>query len=98
MHLLYVDESGSVSDISQKFFVLAGVSVFERNTHWVEQNLNQLAISIDATTPNEIELHGSPIRSGKGAPWRKMPQEQRSQVIKNALDEGKRRFHRCTDP
>ncbi|MGS0743761.1 DUF3800 domain-containing protein [Glaciimonas sp. GG7] len=33
MYLLYVDESGSASDASQEYFILAGVSVFERQTH-----------------------------------------------------------------
>lgn len=92
MHLLYVDESGSVSDVSQRYFVLAGVSVFERNTHWVEQKLNNLAISLDSNAPNEVELHGSPIRSGKGTPWRKMTREERSQVIKDALNMGINEF------
>jgi hypothetical protein len=43
MHLLYLDESGSASDPSQKYFVLAGVSVFEREGHWIEQELNNVA-------------------------------------------------------
>ena len=30
MHLLYVDESGSTHDPNLKYFVLAGLSVFER--------------------------------------------------------------------
>lgn len=33
MYLLYVDESGSPGDPNQKHFVLAGVAVFERETH-----------------------------------------------------------------
>jgi len=43
MHLLYVDESGSVADPAQQYFVLAGVCVFERKTHWIEQALNAIA-------------------------------------------------------
>lgn len=43
MHLLYLDESGSIADPSQQFFVLAGLSVYERQTHWVEQKLNCIA-------------------------------------------------------
>ncbi len=42
MHLFYVDESGSVTDPAQKHFVLAGVAVFERKTHWIEQKLNEV--------------------------------------------------------
>ena len=37
MHLLYVDESGSAADPSQRFFVLSSRSrCFERSTHWIE--------------------------------------------------------------
>jgi hypothetical protein len=38
MYLTYLDESGSPGDLNTPFFVLAGVSVFERQTHWLEQN------------------------------------------------------------
>ena len=65
MHLFYVDESGSVSDPSQQYFVLAGVAVFERKTHWIEQNLNSIASRFDPVTPERLELHGSPMRSGR---------------------------------
>jgi hypothetical protein len=41
MHLLYADESGSLADPAQRHFVLAGVSVFEREPHWIEQELGQ---------------------------------------------------------
>ncbi|UMR31202.1 DUF3800 domain-containing protein [Massilia sp. MB5] len=72
MHLLYVDESGSIGDASQRYFVLAGVSVFERTTHWIELALDDIAIRIDSSSPNNLEFHGSPMRSGKGI-WRKLP-------------------------
>ncbi len=52
MYLLYVDESGSPQDPNQQYFVLAGVAVFERKTHWLEQALDNLASRID---PNEPE-------------------------------------------
>lgn len=65
MHLLYLDESGSVADPSQRYFVLAGVSVFERTTHRVEQNINQIASRFCPENPYAIELHGSPVRSGR---------------------------------
>lgn len=87
MHLLYVDESGSASDASQKYFILAGVSVFERQTHWVEQRLNEIAIRFEPTLSHELELHGSPMRSGKGS-WRKIPKIDREQAIKDVLQFG----------
>jgi hypothetical protein len=80
MYLLYVDESGAASDQGQQFFILAGVSVFERQTHWIEQELNEITARFDPA----LELHGSPMRSGKGG-WRKIPQADRDGAIKDAL-------------
>lgn len=85
MHLLYVDESGSATDASQRYFVLAGVAVFERTTHWIELALDEIAAKIDPATPQDVELHGSPMRSGKGV-WRKLCLADREQLIKDALD------------
>lgn len=87
MHLLYLDESGSIADPSQKYFVLAGVSVFERKTHWVEQQLNQIAGRFAPHDPYSVELHGSPMRSGRDG-WKSHPLQDRMQAIKDALHVG----------
>ena len=84
MHLLYLDESGSVADPNQKYFVLAGISVFERTTHWVEQDLNKIAERFAPNDPHTIELHGSPMRSGREN-WKQFPLPDRLQAIKDAL-------------
>lgn len=87
MHLLYVDESGSATDASQKYFVLAGVSVFERTTHWIEKGLDDIAVKVDPVAPQDLELHGSPMRSGKGM-WRKIDMASREALILEALYTG----------
>lgn len=87
MHLLYVDESGSVPDPAQQYFVLAGVSVFERKTHWVEQKLNEVASRFDDEDPHNIELHGSPMRSGRDG-WKIHPLTERLTAIQDALRMG----------
>lgn len=87
MHLFYVDESGSVSDPSQKHFVLAGVSVFERKTHWVEQKLNEIAVRFSPADPHLIELHGSPMRAGRDG-WKAHPLSERLAAVKDALKFG----------
>lgn len=87
MHLLYLDESGAASDPKQQFFVLAGVSVFERESHWIEQELNAIAQRFSASDPHEVELHGSPMRSGHGV-WRRHAVADRLQAIKDALKVG----------
>jgi hypothetical protein len=86
MHLLYLDESGSVPDKSQKYFVLAGVSVLETRTHWIEHELNKIALQF-SPNPYEIELHGSPMRSGREG-WKRYPLDVRMEAIKNALTSG----------
>jgi hypothetical protein len=87
VHLLYLDDSGSISDAHQQYFVLAGVSIFEREAHWVEQDLNEIARRFDNADPYSVELHGSPMRSGKGI-WRGYPTSDRVQAIKDALQKG----------
>ena len=84
MHLLYVDESGSPTDPDQHFFILSGVSIFERQTHWIEAQMNVIAARFSPEDPYGIELHGSPMRSGKSE-WRPFPMSDRIQAIKDCL-------------
>lgn len=92
MHLLYLDESGSVSDPSQRYFVLAGVAVFERSAHWVEQKLNGVAAQFNPSNPYAVELHGSPMRSGREG-WKSWPLPLRLRAIQDALALGVDAFH-----
>jgi len=87
MHLLYLDESGSVSDPTQQYFVLAGVAVFERTAHWVEQELNQIASRFNPHNPYAVELHGSPMRSGREG-WKAHPLAARLKAMEDALSQG----------
>lgn len=84
MHLLYVDESGAQSDPTLKHFVLSGISVFERSTHWIEQEMNAIAARFNADDPYEIELHGSPMRGGRDG-WKNFSFTDRKQAIKDCL-------------
>ncbi len=84
MHLLYADESGTLTDPNQRHFVLAGISVFEREPHWIEQELNKIAARFDSKQPHSIELHGSPMRTGRKG-WDPYPKADREQAILDAL-------------
>lgn len=84
MHLLYLDESGGVNDTSHRHFVLAGVSVFERQSHWVSERLDQIAARFDEADPGAIELHASPMLSGVKF-WRSQPADKRRQAVVDAL-------------
>jgi hypothetical protein len=87
MHLLYLDESGSVADPNQGYFVLAGVAVYERKTHWIEQQLNGIAARFSPADPYAMELHGSPMRSGKEG-WKRFPLRDRLTALHDALQLG----------
>ena len=84
MYLLYVDESGSVGNTNQRFFVLAGVAMFEREPHWIEQDLNEIAARFNPNEPHTVEFHESPMRAGKGF-WRGIQKSAREQALKDAL-------------
>jgi len=87
MHLLYADESGSISDPGQRHFVLAGVSVFEREPHWIEQELDKIAARFVPNQPHTVELHGSPMRTGSFG-WDQYPRVDREQAMLDALKFG----------
>lgn len=84
MYLLYADESGSPNDANQKHFVLAGISVFERQTYWLCNQLDAIAARFNPAEPAAVELHGSPMWGGKGI-WRKVTKEDRYNAMKDAL-------------
>lgn len=87
MHLLYLDESGSTREPGVQHIVLAGVSFFERSTHWAEQKLNDVVRGVTAGDIYEVELHGSPMHGGRGM-WRRIPADIRRETIKEALRVG----------
>jgi len=67
MHLLYIDESGSAGDRQQKHFVLAGISIFERQGYWIASELDKIAERINPADPMSVEFHGSPIYGEKNS-------------------------------
>ena len=84
MHILYVDESGHPDDSNQRHFILAGVAVFESQTHWLSQELDKIAARFNPAEPQTIELHGSPMQNKRGF-WRQISFDRRRQAIKDAL-------------
>ena len=46
MYLLYLDDAGSVSNESDRFVALAGIALFERQVHFLDQDLERLAEEI----------------------------------------------------
>ena len=84
MHLLYLDESGSLSDPNQEYFILAGLSIFERQGYWLSQELDKIAARFNPAEPQSIELHGSPMLQGR-AEWKAFTYDSRFNAMIDAL-------------
>jgi Protein of unknown function (DUF3800) len=85
MYLLYLDDAGSVSNSSDTHVVLAGIALFERQVHLLDQSLGGLASEIAPHSPNELEFHASHMLAGKGF-WRSIPdRSQRRRDLAAAL-------------
>jgi hypothetical protein len=84
MYLLYADESGNTHDSNQRHFVLAGFCVFERQGYWVANELDKIAARFNPADPASVELHGSPMASGRGM-WRRYARADRDKAIEDAL-------------
>lgn len=84
MHLLYLDDSGSVGNPQDKHIILAGFSIFERGGHWLSRSLDKLATKLWPDSPDTLEFRGADIRSGKKH-WRGIGKDDRNDAFREAL-------------
>lgn len=85
MHLLYLDDSGSVKNQSDHHIVLAGVAIFERVPHWLSLQMETIAKRVWPDDPDNIEFRSVNIFSGKKQ-WRAIKRDEREQAYRDALD------------
>jgi hypothetical protein len=85
MHLLYLDDAGSASNIEEEYFVLGGISVFEAQSYFITQELDKLAQDIDPGNPHSIEFHASEIFARRSSPWRGKTHDEVKGIIKAVL-------------
>lgn len=86
MHLLYLDDAGSAGNTEERYFVLGGVALFERQVHWLSQEVDKVVDAIgwhSSETPN-IELRASSILSGRKR-WRHLKRPYRRAIVRNGL-------------
>ena len=86
MHLLYLDDAGSVGNIKEEYLVLGGVSVFEAQAHWITRELDKLAESLDPEDPHGVEFHASETYARRSEPWKSLSREEARGAIKSVLD------------
>jgi Protein of unknown function (DUF3800) len=84
MYLLYLDESGNEKDPDDRFFVLGGIALFERQIFFLSQAIDQIQ---DKYFPNKqpIPFHASEIRSGRKF-WRQVPDKTRDAVLSDLAE------------
>ena len=85
MYLLYLDDSGSVKNASDRHIILAGLAVFERKGHWLSKGLDDLAAKAWPDSPKSLEFRGADIFSGKNH-WRGIEKAPRIQLYREALE------------
>lgn len=85
MHLLYLDDSGSVSDKTDRYVVLAGFCVNEKQTHWIDKRMNELVRPYAGEDPYAWEFHGTDMRERGRKVWRTLPYETRKETLLSAL-------------
>ena len=85
MHLLYLDDSGSVGNVNEQYLVLGGVSVFEAQSHWITRELDKLAESLDPANPHAVEFHASETYARRSRPWKGLSQGEARGMIKSVL-------------
>lgn len=83
MYILYLDESGQHGG---EYFVLAGLAVFERQTHWLATELDKLQYHYLPEINTPIEFHATDIRAGKKPPWDQLKQEERYSLINSVYN------------
>jgi len=86
MQLLYLDDSGSIKDPTQKHIILGGVCIDEKGVRWLSNEIEMIAAKILPENPSSVELHAVDIFGGKIHPWdRIVNKSERVDIIKRVL-------------
>ena len=85
MHLLYLDDSGSVGNLGEDYLVLAGISMYETQAYHLSNELDKIAESINPQNPSDVEFHASEIFARRTAPWNGMSRDDVKNVLKQVL-------------
>ena len=86
MYILYVDESGSIWNPTERHFVLAGIAVFERQIYHLISEADRFVSALGTGMVHDVELHASVMAKGGKAPWKGMTRPVRLTLIEKALD------------
>lgn len=85
MHLRYLDDSGSVNNKNEEYFVLGGVCIPEQSVRWLSYEIEKIAINIDEEKSTSFEFHASEEFGGRKYPWDQFNKIKRIEIIKQVL-------------
>jgi hypothetical protein len=85
MHLLYLDDSGSVKNPDDRHIILAGLAVFERQPHWFSKSMDAIAERCWPESPSTLEFRGADIFAGRRH-WRGISRDARDLAYREALE------------
>ncbi len=85
MYLLYVDESGSPTGDSEHF-VLGGAAIFERQTFYLSQHLDDIHDRYFPESESTVEFHASELWGARKEPWKSMSFSEKGQLMSDILD------------
>ncbi len=87
MYILYLDDSGSVANVQEEYFVLGGVAVPDRSVIWLSQQVKKLAAEVEPENPQAVEFHAAEIFSARRGVWKNYPSKpDRVNMIKRVLN------------
>jgi hypothetical protein len=84
MYLLYLDDSGSVGNASDRHIVLAGLAVYERAPPALSRALDVIAQRLWPDDPAGLEFRGADILGGRKR-WRGIAKNVREDAFVDAL-------------
>ncbi|MBF0337906.1 MAG: DUF3800 domain-containing protein [Nitrospirae bacterium] len=84
MYLLYLDDSGSVKNASDREVILGGLCCYEQTPFYLSGKLDSLANEVWPENPKSLEFRGVNIFSGKEH-WRGIEKDKRLETYKKAL-------------
>lgn len=86
MYVMYLDDSGSIHNLHEEYFVLGGVAVPEQSIRWLSHQIELLAQQIAPNNPEIVEFHAAEIFGGRSGFWKGITsKQQRIDIIKSVL-------------
>jgi len=87
MYIVYIDESGTQAEA--RYFVVAGLSCFERSTYFLAQNLDQIQARYFPGHNEPIQFHAWMLRAPEQRvpePFTQLTREQRRSLADDVYD------------